>query len=233
MTEAMMADWDGRGLVSTTWLADHLADPELRVFDATVHLRPSAEGPYRIESGRSDYSMAHIPGAAFADLAGDFSDGGAPLPFTLPEPSALGRRLGEAGIGAGSRVIVCSTTSPMWATRLWWMLRSCGFDFAAVLDGGMAKWRTEGRPIESGARSYPTSTFPLTFRAGCWTDKAGVLAAIGDDGVCTIVATAGPTMADADISPAAGICPTRLCSNPMDAGSATKTCEPCSNLLER
>ena len=64
-----MAGWDARGLVSTAWLADNLGDPDLRVYDVTVHLRPASNGPYRIESGRADYEVAHIPDAAFLDLA--------------------------------------------------------------------------------------------------------------------------------------------------------------------
>jgi thiosulfate/3-mercaptopyruvate sulfurtransferase len=69
-----MAGWDGRGLVTTGWLADHLDDPGVRIFDATVHLRPAQPGPYRVESGRADYESGHIPGAAFG---------------TRPLPSAL------------------------------------------------------------------------------------------------------------------------------------------------
>jgi len=184
--EMAMTGWDGRGLVSTDWLAEHLEDPDLRVFDVTVHLRPSTSGPYRIESGRADYEAAHIPGAAFLDLPGQLSDTASPLPFTMPAVDQLAAALGEAGIGPETRVVAYTTTSPMWATRLWWMLRSCGFDNAAVLDGGAAKWRAEGRAVESGERRYPASRLTLTARLGAWADKAAVMAAIADGGVCTI-----------------------------------------------
>jgi thiosulfate/3-mercaptopyruvate sulfurtransferase len=184
--EAKMAGWDGQGLVSTDWLAEHLADPDLRIFDVTVHLRPSPSGPYQIESGRADHQAAHVPGAAFLDLPGELSDTTSPLPFTMPTAEQLAGALGAAGIGSGSRVVAYATTSPMWATRLWWMLRSCGFDNAAVLDGGLAKWRAEGRPVEAGERRYPPSRLTLTARPGAWADKAAVMAAIEDGGVCTI-----------------------------------------------
>ena len=178
--------WDGRGLVSTDWLAEHLADLDLRVFDLTVHLRPSPSGPYRIESGRADYEAAHIPGSAFLDLPGELSDTASPLPFTMPAIDRLATALGAAGIGPEARVVAYTTTSPMWATRLWWMLRSCGFENAAVLDGGLAKWRAEGRPVEAGERRYPPRPLALIARPGHWADKEAVLAAIGDGGVCTI-----------------------------------------------
>jgi thiosulfate/3-mercaptopyruvate sulfurtransferase len=181
-----MADWDGRGLVSTEWLAANLTDPALRIFDVTVHLRPSDPGPYRIESGRADYEAGHITGAAFLDLPSDLSDRTASLPFTMPPAAELARALGEAGVSATSRVVAYTTTTPMWATRLWWMLRACGFDNAAVLDGGYAKWTAEGRPTETGARSYPSAALTLSERPGAWADKAAVLAAIGDRAVCTI-----------------------------------------------
>ena len=173
-------------LVSTAWLAERLGDPDLRVFDVTVHLRPATSGPYRIESGRADYEAAHIPGAAFLDLAGDLSDPDAPTSFTMPSLQRFARTLAANGVGRGSRVIAYSTTTPMWATRLWWMLRASGFDDVAVLDGGFAKWKTEGRAAEAGARRYPPADLSLVARPGAWADKQAVLEAIGDGDVCTI-----------------------------------------------
>jgi thiosulfate/3-mercaptopyruvate sulfurtransferase len=181
-----MADWDGRALVSTAWLAANLDDPDLRVFDSTVHLRPSTPGPYQIESGQADYEAAHIPGAAFLDLPRDLSDPDARLPFTMPPVGQLAQTLGAAGVRRGVRVVVYSSTTPMWATRLWWMLRASGFDDVAVLDGGLAKWTAEGRPVEAGVRRYAAAALSLTARPGAWADKAAVLAAVGDGGVCTI-----------------------------------------------
>ncbi|HLZ84494.1 MAG TPA: rhodanese-like domain-containing protein, partial [Caulobacteraceae bacterium] len=114
------------------------------------------------------------------------SDTASPLPFTMPPLDRFARALGAAGVGPESRIVAYSTTSPMWATRLWWMLRSCGFDNAAVLDGGLAKWRAEGRPVETGERKYPSAGLTLTARPDAWADKAAVMAAIEDGGVCTI-----------------------------------------------
>lgn len=181
-----MSGFDGRGLVSTDWLAANLSDPALRIFDVTVHLRPSDPGPYRVESGRADYEVAHIPGAAFLDLGRDFSDPSAPFPFTMPRLDRFAQALGEAGIGRESHVVTYSTTTPMWATRFWWMLRASGFDAAAVLDGGFAKWQVEGRSTETGERRYPPVSLALAARPGAWADKAAVLAAVGDGEVCTI-----------------------------------------------
>lgn len=181
-----MADWDGRGLVSTEWLAQHLDDPKLRIFDVTVHLRPATPGPYRVESGRTDYEAAQVPGAAFLDLARDLSDTHAPLPFTMPSVDRLASALGAAGVGRGARVVAYTMATPMWATRLWWMLHASGFDNVAVLDGGFPKWSAEGRPVETGVQSYPPAELSLAARPGAWADKGAVLAAIDDGAVCTI-----------------------------------------------
>ena len=188
-----MTEWDGRGLVSTDWLATHLGDADLRLYDTTVRLVPKVPGPYEIVSGRAAYDGAHIPGAGFLDLMTELSDPASDVPFMMPAVDRLAAALGSAGIGPDSRVVLYSWPTPMWATRLWWMLRSCGFDNVAVLDGGLDKWRAEGRAMESGTRSYPATQLSLSARPGAWADKEDVLAAIGDDSVCTINALSPAT----------------------------------------
>jgi len=74
----------------------------------------------------------------------------------------------------------------MWATRLWWLLRSAGHERCAVLDGGFAKWCSEGRPTSADPCSYPASTFKADLRESHWASKQEVLASIGDGSVCTI-----------------------------------------------
>ena len=181
-----MNKWDVTGLVSTGWLAENLEDPALRIYDATVHLRPSKGGPYMIESGLSDYEAGHVPGAAFIDLIKNLSDTTSKLAFTMPSADHLAKGFGAAGIARGNRVVVYSTTTPMWATRAWWMLRSMGFDDVAVLDGGFGKWKAEGRAVVTGRQSYAPATLSLTANPAAWVDKQAVLDAIGDEAVCTI-----------------------------------------------
>jgi thiosulfate/3-mercaptopyruvate sulfurtransferase len=175
-------------LIGTEALAARLQQRNgraLRVFDATVHLRPANPGPYSAESGRADYEAAHIPTAAFADLLQDLSDTTSPLRFTLPPVVQLESALSALGLRNGDDCVLYSSTSPMWATRLWWMLRSLGFD-AQVLDGGLAKWRAEGRPVVDGSERYPVGTFRAQPRSGLWADRHEIKRAIGDGAVCTI-----------------------------------------------
>jgi thiosulfate/3-mercaptopyruvate sulfurtransferase len=185
-------------LISTEALAQRLAQPDavdrLRMFDATVHLRPAQPGPYVIESGRADYEAAHIPSAAFIDLGHELSDTRSKLRFTMPPAAQLQAALSAAGLSNGNDCVIYSSSTPMWATRLWWMLRSLGFD-AAVLDGGLAKWRAEGRALASGTERYPAGQFRAMQRFGLWADQAEVLRAVGDAAVCTINALSAPSHA--------------------------------------
>ena len=175
----------GPVLVDTGWLSERLDDPGLRIFDVTVHLRPEPPG-YRIESGHADYARRHIPGASFLDLPGDLSDESSDLDFTMPGLARIERVLSEAGLGDDHQVVLYSGSHVMWATRVWWMLRSSGFDAAAVLDGGLRKWRAEERRLCSEPCSYPPATFRGAPRQNLWATKDEVFATMRDGAVCTI-----------------------------------------------
>lgn len=175
---------DPEALISTERLAAMLGQPDLRIFDCTTWLEPAPPGsndPYVAVPGRASFETAHIPGADFLDLQGEFSDPDTPLRFMMPSTDHLERAFGRHGVGNDARVVLYSIGSMMWATRFWWMLRSLGFNRAAVLDGGFDKWRAEGRPTESGGpRGYPGATFKAAPVAGLFVDKAAVLGATGD-----------------------------------------------------
>ncbi|HWE17810.1 MAG TPA: rhodanese-like domain-containing protein, partial [Hyphomicrobiaceae bacterium] len=128
-------------------------------------------GRYRIESGRKAYSEAgHIPGAALIELQEDLSDQTSGLRFTALAPADLVSAFKAKGVGDDSDVVLYAGGDQVWATRVWWLLRTIGFDRAAVLDGGFKKWRVEGRPL-----STVTTT---NERRGLLTDKDGVLQAL-------------------------------------------------------
>ena len=177
-------------IVETDWLANHLEDPELRIFDCTVHLRydeaPPGE-PYKVESGWEDYARGHVPGANFLDLQGELSDNTSPLHFTLPAAAHFAAAMSRHGVGDGTRVVLYSTSTPQWATRIWWMLRAFGFDDAAVLNGGFHKWRAEGRPISTApGRQHPPQRFQAHPRPSLFTDKHEVLSALRTHQTCLL-----------------------------------------------
>jgi thiosulfate/3-mercaptopyruvate sulfurtransferase len=172
------------GLISTAELARVLARPELRVFDCTTYLEYQPEGsaiPYIAVPGRHTFEAAHIPGADFLDLQGEFSDQTTTLRFMMPEVAQLEAAFGRHGIGTNHRVVLYSIGTPMWATRFWWMLRSLGFADASVLDGGLDKWKAEGRAVEAGpGGGYPPATFAAKQGSGFFVGKHEVLAASRD-----------------------------------------------------
>lgn len=170
-------------LISTAELADILGQAALRIFDCTTTLdyQPPGSGiPYIVVPRRDSFEAGHVPGAGFLDLQGEFSDNSTKLRFMMPATSQLEAAFGRHGVGNDSFVVLYSIGTMMWATRLWWMLKSLGFDNLAVLDGGLDKWKAEGRALESGpAKGYPRATFVAKPRAGYFVDSKDVLAATG------------------------------------------------------
>ena len=173
-------------LISTEELARRMGAPALRLFDCTTYLRPRPEGGYNVESGRANYEKGHIPGAAFLDIAGELSEPDSKLRFTMPSLGELTKAFAAKGIGHGSFVVLYSHATPNWATRVWWMLRAIGFDDAAILDGGLDKWKGESRPLSTEPTTHPPATLTLRGRPEIFVDKDNIKAAIGKTDTLTL-----------------------------------------------
>lgn len=130
-------------LVSTQWLADNLGTPGVVVLDASRHL-PAVGRDARVE-----FEAAHIPGARFLDLA-NLTDPDSPVPSALPTAEQLGAKLGALGIAAGDTIVIYDDSAVKTSARAWFALTAHGFEKVAILDGGLGKWRSEGRALESG-----------------------------------------------------------------------------------
>jgi thiosulfate/3-mercaptopyruvate sulfurtransferase len=175
-------------LVSPEELRPHLEDPDVVVLDATVALvRPEGGGSYVVGAGRAADEQGPQPGAGFADVAGELADPDAPFPFAWPSPERFAAGAGALGIGPGVHVVAYSQTSPMWATRLWFLLRGFGFDDVSVLDGGLAAWRAAGLPLGTGPVDQPARTFEAHPRPELLASRADVEAiASGDAPACLV-----------------------------------------------
>jgi thiosulfate/3-mercaptopyruvate sulfurtransferase len=174
-------------LVETDWLAAHLDDPGVRVLECTVYLLPAdVPGGYRVESGRARWTAGHIPGAGFVDLQADLSDQSASLRFMMPPPAQFAESMSRYGVGEGVRVVLYDRFVNMWAARVWWMLRAFGFNGAAVLNGGWKKWTLEGRSVATDDGARPRREFTVRPRPELVADKAGVLAALGQERTCVL-----------------------------------------------
>lgn len=132
---------DPKTLVSTDWLAAHLKDPDLRVIDASWYL------PDAGRDAKAEYAAAHIPGARFFDID-EITDQRSNLPHMAPPPEKFISRLRAMGIGDGHQVVIYDGAGLFSAARVWWTFRLMGKTDVAVLDGGLPKWRAEGREIE-------------------------------------------------------------------------------------
>jgi thiosulfate/3-mercaptopyruvate sulfurtransferase len=127
-------------LVSTDWLQEHLEQPDLRIVDASWYMPDDGRDP------RAEYAAGHIPGAVFFDID-EISDLDNPLPHMLPPPEKFASRMRKLGLGDGNRVVVYDGAGLFSAARVWWMFRFFGHEDVSVLDGGLPKWRSEGRPV--------------------------------------------------------------------------------------
>jgi len=160
-------------IVSTSWLAEHLDDPDVRIVDATYHL------PGTNRDAATEFAAAHIPGAVLFDvddIAAPESKAPGGLPHMLPPPELFGERMAALGIGNDSFVVCYDVHGLMSAARAWWMLRAFGHDGVAVLDGGLPAWKAEGRPLESGVPAPASARFTAHVRPALLRRKAEVLA---------------------------------------------------------
>jgi thiosulfate/3-mercaptopyruvate sulfurtransferase len=160
-------------LVSTEWLAARLGESSLRVVDVRWYLDPA-------RSGRDAYRAGHLPGALFLDAERDLSAPGGRRGGPLgrhPWPSArqVARVMGAAGIGAGTRVIAYDDQAGAVAARLWYLLRACGHDAVAILDGGLTKWISEARPLATDEPAVAPAAFAARPRPGFVLGKAEML----------------------------------------------------------
>ena len=132
---------DPATLVSTEWLAQRLPAPDTRVIDASWYL------PDMGRDAAAEYAAAHVPGARYVDLD-TVSDARSDLPHMAPPVETFLSRMRRIGVGDGHAIVVYDGAERglFSAARLWWLLRCFG-QRAAVLDGGFAKWRREGRPV--------------------------------------------------------------------------------------
>ncbi|WP_296376825.1 3-mercaptopyruvate sulfurtransferase [Yoonia sp.] len=136
----MTAADDPRTLVSTDWLASHLRDPDLRIFDASWYM------PDMGRNAVAEYEQAHIPGARFFDID-DISDHRSELPHMAPPVEKFMSRMRALGVGDGHQVVVYDGAGLFSAARVWWLFRLMGKKDVAVLDGGLPKWLADGHAV--------------------------------------------------------------------------------------
>jgi thiosulfate/3-mercaptopyruvate sulfurtransferase len=164
-----MAASDPQNLVSTEWLAAHLGAPDLRVLDGSWHM------PDAGRDAKAEFAAGHIPGARFFDIDA-ISDDQSSLPHMAPPVEKFVSRMRAMGVGDGHRVVVYDSHGLFSAARVWWLFRLFGKEDVAVLDGGLPKWKAEGRPLEEGTPILRDRHFTARRNAGLVRDVTQVAA---------------------------------------------------------
>ncbi len=158
-------------LVTTNWLSDHLSDGTHVVLDASAHL-PDAQ-----RDARAEFEAAHVPGARFMNLKGIGPTPEAPLGSDAHR-ELFAQAMGALGVSANTPVVFYDDSKLRSAARAWLIARLYGMQHLFVLDGGLGKWRAEGRPFESGMPQIAPVTFSANAGAGAGAvrTKADMLA---------------------------------------------------------
>ena len=123
--------------MTTDWLSKHLTDANVVVL--------------HVSANRTAYNAGHIPGARFVGLP-ELVVTRNGVPNELPEVPALKKVFESAGVSDNTRVILYGDASVLPATRAYFTLDYLGHgDRSALLDGGLEKWRSEGRMLTKDA----------------------------------------------------------------------------------
>jgi len=189
-------------IIETDDLEAQLSDPGLRIIDANVRMSIKEDGGHKIESGRPDWVVEHIPNSCFIDLNSELSANHPTLNFMMPRSQQFEKVMSEAGIGNENRLVLYSRGVNYWATRLFLMFRAMGFESVQVLNGGWDKWKAEHRPTTTEVPNWPTAEFKANPAPGQFISKYDVLAAIGDPTTCIINALAPEIYSGEKMSPA-------------------------------
>jgi thiosulfate/3-mercaptopyruvate sulfurtransferase len=136
-------------LVSTSWLAAHLDNPQLRIIDIRGQLRPLSSSSPQCRAERAAYEAGHIPGALFIDWMRDILDQDEPIPARIGSVEQLTALFGNLGIRRSTLVVAYDHTGGAFAGLLRWVLYSLGHDAIRLLDGGFSRWCAEGRPLST------------------------------------------------------------------------------------
>jgi thiosulfate/3-mercaptopyruvate sulfurtransferase len=198
MTPAPSDTLPSRWLVSTEWLAARLKAPDVVVVDASYYL------PAQKRDAEAEFRAAHIPGAVFFDIeaVADHSTG---LPHMLPSAEDFSAAAGALGIGDGDTVVVYDCTGLFSAARVWWTFRVFGAEKVFILDGGLPKWKAEGRPVEAGDARHEKRRFSASLDARAVAALDDVKAALAGGSAQVVDARSGPRFRGEEPEPRSGL----------------------------
>ena len=185
-------------VVTTEWLAKHLGESDVRVVDGSWHMAQAKR------DARAEFEAAHVPGAVFFNIDA-VADRTSSLPHMLPSAEGFGAAVGGLGIGHADRVVVYDVRGVVSAARVWWTFRVFGHDAVAVLDGGLRKWRAEGRSVERGATVPARRAFTARLRPELVRDLNAMRANLASRAAQVLDARSAGRFAGTEAEPRAGL----------------------------
>jgi thiosulfate/3-mercaptopyruvate sulfurtransferase len=162
-------------VVSTNWLAEHLDKGDIKILDGSFYL------PAEQRDADAEYAAAHIPDAQRFNIDVVCAPNSA-SPHMFPAAEAFGNAVGAMGISNADTVITYDGGKLTGACRVWWMFRAFGHKKVAVLDGGIGKWRAEGRAVESVITAPEPARFHAEYNEEMIRSIEQVLTLIEDGG---------------------------------------------------
>jgi thiosulfate/3-mercaptopyruvate sulfurtransferase len=187
-----------KSLVTTQWLHDHLDAPDIVVVDGSYYL------PAMKRNAREEYLAGHIPDAVFFDIDA-ISDHSSGLPHMLPSPEAFSSAMRTMGIGDGLTIVVYDGAGLFSAPRVWWTFRTFGVRDVYILDGGLPKWKAEGRPLDFGEVRRTPRHFTARFNRGAVADVEDVKKALADPAIQVVDARSAGRFAGTAPEPRPGL----------------------------
>jgi thiosulfate/3-mercaptopyruvate sulfurtransferase len=184
--------------VTTQWLAENLGKPGIAVVDGSFFL------PTQKRNAREEYLVAHIPGAVFFDIDA-IADHATDLPHMLPSARQFALEAGALGISDEHTIVVYDSVGLSGAPRVWWTFRVFGGRTVRVLDGGLPKWKADGRPVEAGEVSRASATFRARLNAQAVAGVEDVKAALAGRTVQVVDARSPGRFAGLEPEPRAGL----------------------------
>jgi thiosulfate/3-mercaptopyruvate sulfurtransferase len=139
-------------LVTTDWLAARLGEPEIAIVDGSFYL------PALKRNAKQEYLAGHIPGAVFFDIEA-IADHSTDLPHMLPGATQFNKDVSALGIGKDDTIVIYDGAGLGGAPRVWWTFKIFGANKVYILDGGLPKWKAEGRPLEQGTSQHTPRKF--------------------------------------------------------------------------
>jgi thiosulfate/3-mercaptopyruvate sulfurtransferase len=134
-------------LATTTWLAEHLNDPKLRILESDEDVLL--------------YDTGHIPNAQKIDWHADLNDR---VQRDYVAPAAFQELLRARGVDETTPVVLYGDKNNWWATYALWVFELFGFTNARILDGGRTKWELEGRPMVTDVPKFPRTNYSAPAR---------------------------------------------------------------------